>query len=78
MHITKTDHPVNHIDRLRQQFALLGQDTFCKALGGHQVEQILREEVGPYRERIYPPRKKNWGQTPILLQKVWSTVKGWR
>ena len=55
MHITKTDHRVNHIDRLRQQFALLGQDTFFKALGSEQVEQILREEVGPYRERIYPP-----------------------
>lgn len=55
MHITKTSHPVNHIERLRQQFALLGQDTFCKALGSDQVEQILREEVGPYRQRIYPP-----------------------
>ena len=55
MHITKTDHPVNHIGRLRQQFALHGQDTFCKAFGSDQVAQILREEVGPYRERIYPP-----------------------
>ena len=47
MHRTKTNHPVNHIGRLRQQFALLGQDTFCKALGNDQVEQILRDEVGP-------------------------------
>jgi len=51
MNITKTNHQVNHIDRLRQQFALLGQDTFCRALGGHQVEHILREEVGPYLDQ---------------------------
>jgi len=55
MDITKTSSPANHIERLRQQFALLGQDTFCKALGSEQVEQILHEEVGPYRQRIYPP-----------------------
>ena len=55
MHITNTNHPANHTERLRQQFALLGQDTFCKALGSDQVEQILRDEVGSYRERIYPP-----------------------
>ena len=55
MHITNTSSPVNHIDRLRQQFALLGHDTFCKALGSEQVAQILRDEVGSYRERIYPP-----------------------
>jgi hypothetical protein len=55
MHITNTSRPVNHIDRLRQQFALLGQDTFCQALGSDQVEQILRDEVGRYRQRIYPP-----------------------
>ena len=55
MHITNTSSPVNHIDRLRQQFALLGHDTFCKALGSDQVAQILRDEVGSYRERIYPP-----------------------
>ena len=55
MHITNTSSPVDHIDRLRQQFALLGHDTFCKALGSEQVAQILRDEVGSYRERIYPP-----------------------
>jgi hypothetical protein len=55
MHSTKTNSPANHVDRLRQQFALLGQDTFCKALGSDQVERILRDEVGSYRQRIYPP-----------------------
>ena len=55
MHSTKTNNPANHVDRLRQQFALLGQDTFCKALGSDQVERILRDEVGSYRQRIYPP-----------------------
>lgn len=55
MHSTKTSSPATHIERLRQQFALLGQDTFCKALGNDQVEQILHGEVSPYRQRIYPP-----------------------
>ena len=55
MNSTKTNRPADHVDRLRQQFALLGQDTLCNALGSDQVDQILREEVGPYRERIYPP-----------------------
>ena len=55
MHRTKTSSPANHIERLRQQFAVLGQDTFCKALGSDQVAQIIHEEVGPYRQRIYPP-----------------------
>jgi len=40
MNITKTNHSVNHLNRLRQKLALLGQDTFCRALGGHQVEHI--------------------------------------
>lgn len=55
MHSTKTTHPAHHIERLRQQFALAGQDTFCRALGSPQVAQILHEEIGPYRQRIYPP-----------------------
>ena len=55
MHSIKTSSPAHHIERLRQQLALLGQDTFRKALGSAQVERILHEEVGSYRQRIYPP-----------------------
>ena len=66
MHITNTSSPVDHIDRLRQQFALLGQDTFCKALGSDQVERLLREEVGrpisrrwrSYKRTVKTPSKR--------------------
>lgn len=55
MHRTKTGGLQSHVHQLRQRFALSGQDTFCKAFGAKEMQQILLEEIGCYRERIYPP-----------------------
>ena len=37
MHRSKTNHPVNHIARLRQQFALLGQPCKARSVAGQCV-----------------------------------------
>ena len=70
MHRIKTNSPTSHVERLRQQFALLGQDTFCKALGSDQVERILREEVGrplSRRWRLYKRTVKTPSKRGIAL-----------
>jgi hypothetical protein len=43
------------MQQLRQQFAQPGQDTLGEALGVQELEQILTDEIGCYRQRIYPP-----------------------
>jgi hypothetical protein len=43
------------MQQLRQQFAQPGQDALDEALGTQEVEQILTEETGCHRQRIYPP-----------------------
>ena len=52
----KPSKRVHPRDRLRQPFALLGQDTSCNALGGDQVAQIPRHQAGPYRPLDSRPR----------------------
>ena len=55
MHSTKIGSASHHLQRLRQQFAQTGQDPIAQAFDGAQVEQILSQEMGCWRERIYPP-----------------------
>ena len=43
------------MQQLRQQFAQSGQDTLGGALGTQELDQILIEETGCHRQRIYPP-----------------------
>ena len=55
MHSTKTGSLKYHMQLLRQQFAQSESDPIAEALGSIEMEQILTEEIGCYRERIYPP-----------------------
>ncbi len=55
MHSTKTSSLKHHMQQLRQQFAQSGQDTLGEALGTQELDQILIEETGCHRQRIYPP-----------------------
>lgn len=55
MHSTKTASIKHHLQQLRQQFAQPGQDAIGQALGVQELEQILTEEIGGHRQRIYPP-----------------------
>lgn len=55
VHSTKTSSHKHHIQQLRQQFAQAGQDSLGEAFSAHELEQILTEEIGCHRQRIYPP-----------------------
>lgn len=69
MDITNAIHRAHHIDRQRQQFVPLGQDTISKALGSAQIEHIFQEEVGPRRLR------KNLSHS---LENQAARLCGWR
>lgn len=55
MHSTKTDAIKHHMQLLRQQFAQFEIDPVAEALGASEMAQILSDEIGCYRERVYPP-----------------------
>jgi len=55
MHSTKTDGIKHHMQLLRQQFSQFESDPIAQALGTMEMEKILTEEIGLYRERVYPP-----------------------
>lgn len=55
MHSTKIDKIKHHMQLLRQQFAQSETDPITQAFGPDEMSKILTEEVGAYRERIYPP-----------------------
>ena len=55
MHSTKTDAIKHHMQLLRQQFAQFESDPVADALGASEMTQILTDEIGYYRERVYPP-----------------------
>lgn len=55
VHRTKPESLQHHLRQLRQQLAQSGQDALGEALAAPEMEQILIEETGPHRQRIYPP-----------------------
>jgi hypothetical protein len=55
MHSTKADNVKHQVQLLRQQFAQSGCDPITQALGSGEIELILAQEVGAFRERVYPP-----------------------
>jgi hypothetical protein len=55
MDSTKNGNIGHHVQLLRQQFAQSEADPITQAFGSHVMAQIVAEEVGAYRERIYPP-----------------------
>ena len=55
MHSTKSDAIKHHMQLLRQQFAQFESDPVAEALGASEMAQILTDEIGCYRERVYPP-----------------------
>lgn len=55
MHSTKIGRIKHHMQLLRQQFAQSETDPITQAFAPDEMAQIMLEEVGAYRERIYPP-----------------------
>lgn len=55
MHRTKTSKLKCHVHLLRQQFAQTGRDCLGQAFSTEEMQQVVAQEVGIYRERIYPP-----------------------
>ena len=51
----KANSALHHVQQLRQQFAQCEQDPIAQAFGATEMAQILAEETGAWRERIYPP-----------------------
>jgi hypothetical protein len=52
MHSTKTDGIKHHMQLLRQQFSQFESDPIAQALGTMEMEKILTEGIGLYRERV--------------------------
>ena len=44
--------------QLRQQFAQGAGSVFGSALPEAEIRQVVEEEAGTYRDRIYPPLKR--------------------
>lgn len=55
MHRTKIGNLKCHVHLLRQQFAQTCRDGLGEAFSTQEMERIVAQEVGVYRERIYPP-----------------------
>lgn len=55
MDSTKIGKIKHHMQLLRQQFAQSETDPITQAFDPHVMMQIVAQEVGAYRERIYPP-----------------------
>ena len=55
MHSTKADNIKHQVELLRNQFAQSGCDPITQALGSGEMQQIVAQEVGAFRERVYPP-----------------------
>ena len=55
MDSSNTNRLQHQVHQLRQQFAQSGQDPLGDALGVREMEEIVAEEMGGHRERIYPP-----------------------
>lgn len=56
MHPTNTTHLQHHLQQLRQQSSQSGQDTLGEILAAPELQHIFLEEIGPHRQRIYPPQ----------------------
>ena len=54
---------------LRQQFAQIESDPVTEALGASEMAQILTDEIGCYRERVYQPMVT----LRLLIDQVLST-----
>ena len=55
VHSTKFSNLKHHFQQLRLQFAQAEPDTLGDAFNSHELAQILTDEVGCHRQRIYPP-----------------------
>ena len=55
MHRTKNADIKHHLQLLRQQFAHPQSDPMGQAFEPQEMTQILMQEMGAYRARIYPP-----------------------
>jgi hypothetical protein len=55
VHSTKFSSLQHHLQQLRLQFAQAEPDTLGDAFNPHELAQILTEEIGCHRQRIYPP-----------------------
>lgn len=55
MHRTEGGSLKSHVEQLRRQFAQTARDRLGQVFSAQEMEQVVAQEVGHYRQRVYSP-----------------------